>query len=163
MSRLLLLGLALAATLFLAACGGSDPKLIPQDRADALVSSVDEIASRTSDEDCDGAEAALQEARNQVAELPREVDRSLKRNLRQWLDQIESRIENDCKPEETPTPTATETETPTETPTPEETETPTPTPTPTETPPPEETPPPGEEPTVEPPGTGGVDPLDEDG
>jgi hypothetical protein len=138
----LILGLALAATLSLSACGGSNPELIPQDRADELRS-----------------------ARNQVAELPRQVDGALKDNLNAWLDQIGSRIENDCKPEETPTPTPTETETPTETPTPEETETPTPTPTPTatETPPPDETPPPGEEPTVEPPATGGVDPLDDDG
>jgi hypothetical protein len=157
------LGLALVAALSLAACGGSDPKLIPQDRADELTATVDDVAARTSDEDCEGAEDALRDARTQVAELPREVDRSLKRNLNQWLDQIGSRIENDCKPEETPTPTPTETETPTETPTPEETETPEPTPTATETPPPEETPPPGEEPTVEPPDTGGVDPLDDDG
>jgi outer membrane biosynthesis protein TonB len=163
MSRLLLLGLALAATLSLSACGGSNPELIPQDRADELTTTVDEIASRTSDEDCEGADDALRSARNQVAELPRQVDGGLKDNLNEWLDQIGSRIEDDCKPEETPTPTATETETPTETPTPEETETPTPTPTATETPPPEETPPPGEEPTVEPPDTGGVDPGDGDG
>jgi outer membrane biosynthesis protein TonB len=162
MSRPLLLGLALAATLSLSACGGSNPELIPQDRADELTTTVDEIASRTSDADCEGADDALRSARNQVAELPRQVDDGLKDNLNEWLDQIGSRIEDDCKPEETPTPTPTETETPTETPTPEETETPTPTPTATETPPPEETVVP-EDPTVEPPDTGGVDPGDGDG
>ena len=36
MNRLLLLGLALAAALSLTACGSSNPKLIPQDRADSL-------------------------------------------------------------------------------------------------------------------------------
>ena len=36
MHRLLLLGLALAAALLLTACGSSNPKLIPQDRADSL-------------------------------------------------------------------------------------------------------------------------------
>jgi len=70
MHRLLLLGLALAAALLLTACGSSNPKLIPQDRADSLNSAIDDVASRTSDEDCDGAEEALREARNQVSELP---------------------------------------------------------------------------------------------
>jgi outer membrane biosynthesis protein TonB len=165
MSRLLPLGLALAAALLLTACGGSNTKLIPEDRAQALKDAVDQIAQQVEDKECSNAESALRRARNRVSELPRSVDSGLKDNLNEWLDQIGSRIENDCKPEETPTPTPTETETPTETPTPEETETPTPTPTPTatETPPPDETPPPGEEPTVEPPATGGVDPLDDDG
>ena len=117
MHRLLLLGLALAAALLLTACGSSNPKLIPQDRADSLNQAVDDVASRTDDEDCDGAEQALQEARNQVNELPAEVDKALKRNITKWLNHIADEIPKDCKPESTPTPTATETETPTETPT----------------------------------------------
>ena len=108
-----------------------------------------------------GAESALRRARNQVSELPRSVDRGLKNNLNEWLDQVGSRIEDDCKPESTPTPSPTETETPTQTPTP------TKTPTPTETPtvPPEEGGDEGESPipTVEPPGSAGVVPGDEDG
>ena len=161
MQRSLPLGLALVAALLLPGCGSSNPKLIPQDRSDQLVQSVDEVAARTSDEDCDGAEAALRDARNQVAELPRQVDRRLKRNLNAWLDHVEAKIPDDCKPAEKETPTATETatetptETATETPTETATETPTPTATATETPPPEETP------TVEPPGTGGVVPGDD--
>src|SRR5215207_8776567 len=126
MQRSLPLGLALVAALLLPGCGSSDPKLIPQDRADQLIQSVDEVAARTSDQDCDGAEEALRDARNQVSELPRTVDRKLKRNLNDWLDQIGSKIESDCKPSETPTPTPSETATPTETPT--ATETPTETP-----------------------------------
>ena len=161
MKRSLPLGLALAAALLLPGCGSSDPKLIPQDNADQLIQSVDEVASRTSDSDCSGAKEALRDARNQVAELPRGVDRKLKRNLNQWLDQIAGKIDDDCKPEQTPEPTATETEAPTETPT--ETETPTKTPTPTETATPTETPSATETPTVEPPDTGGVVPGDDDG
>lgn len=168
MLRLLPLGLALAAALLLAACGSENPKLIPQDRADRLTSTVDQIAARTADEDCDGAQTSLRRARNQVAELPRGVDRGLKANLNDWLDQIGSRIPEDCKPSETPTPTPEETETPspTATETPEETATPTPTPTPTTTPPPDEG---GDEedspvtPPVEPPDTGGVSPGNGDG
>jgi outer membrane biosynthesis protein TonB len=161
MTRSLLLGLALAAALLLTACGSSNPKLIPQDRADSLNSAIDDVASRTSDEDCDGAEEALREARNQVSELPAEVDKALKRNITKWLNHIADEIPKDCKPESTPTPTATETETPTETATPSPTKTPSPSPTesPTETP----SPSPTSTPTVEPPDTGGVIPGDDDG
>ena len=158
MHRLLLLGLALAAALLLTACGSSNPKLIPQDRADSLNSAVDDVASRTDDEDCDGAEEALREARNQVSELPAEVDKALKRNITKWLNHIADEIPKDCKPESTPTPTATETETPTETATPSPTKTPSPSPTDTPTATPSASP--TGTPTVEPPDTGGVLPDD---
>jgi hypothetical protein len=161
MHRLLLLGLALAAALLLTACGSSNPKLIPQDRADSLNQAVDDVASRTSDEDCDGADQALQEARNRVNELPAEVDKALKRNLTRWLNHIADEIPKDCKPKSTPTPSPTATESPTETPTQTPTKTPTETPTktPTETP----SASPTDTPTVEPPDTGGVLPGDDDG
>jgi serine/threonine-protein kinase len=141
MHRLLLLGLALAAALLLTACGSSNPKLIPQDRADSLNQALDDVASRTGDEDCDGADQALQEARNQVNELPAEVDRALKRNITKWLNHIADEIPKDCKPESTPTPTPSATESPTETPTESPTKTPSPSPTesPTETPSPSPT------------------------
>jgi hypothetical protein len=161
MTRLLLLGLALAAALLLTACGSSNPKLIPQDRADSLNQAIDDVASRTSDEDCDGAEEALREARSQVNELPAEVDKALKRNLAKWLNHIADEIPKDCKPESTPTPTATETETPTKTPTETPTKTPTETPTNTPTATPSATP--SGTPTVEPPDTGGVIPENGDG
>ncbi len=161
MTRSLLLGLALAAALFLTACGSSNPKLIPQDRADSLNQAVDDVASRTDDEDCDGAEQALQEARNQVSELPAEVDKALKRNITKWLNHIADEIPKDCKPKSTPTPTPSATESPTETPTESPTKTPSPSPTesPTETP----SPSPTSTPTVQPPDTGGVVPGDGDG
>jgi hypothetical protein len=161
MHRLLLLGLALAAALLLTACGSSNPKLIPQDRADSLNQAVDDVASRTSNEDCDGADQALQEARNQVNELPRTVDSKLKSNLKRWLNHIADEIPKDCKPTPTPTPTATETDTPTATAT--ETPTKTPTPTPTDTPTATATPSATGTPTVQPPDTGGVVPGDDDG
>jgi hypothetical protein len=161
MHRLLLLGLALAAALLLTACGSSNPKLIPQDRADSLNQALDDVASRTGDQDCSGADQALQEARNQVNELPAEVDRALKRNITKWLNHIADEIPKDCKPESTPTPSPTATETPTETPTESPTKTPSPSPTasPTETP----SPSPTSTPTVQPPDTGGVVPGDGDG
>jgi hypothetical protein len=158
---LLALGLLLAAVP-VAGCGSEDPELIPQNRASALTTTIDEIAAACDDEDTAKAKAAVQAANQQVSELPRRVDGELKRNIRDWLDHIDERIERDCEPQEeeetatpSPTPTETPTPTPTETPTPTPTETPTPTPTATEAPP-EETP-------VEPPGDGGVLAPEDDG
>ena len=143
------LGLLLVAVP-LAGCGSEDPELIPQTRASALTSTIDEIQAACDDNDTAKAKAAVQAANQQVSELPRRVDAELKRNIRDWLTHIDDRIENDCKAEETPTPTPSATETatpePTETATPEPTETATPEPTETATP----------APTVEPPGGGGV-------
>jgi hypothetical protein len=164
MNRSLVTGLAFAA-LLLSGCGSDNPKLIDQRRAEALTASVDEIGSRTAAEDCDGAQSAVREAKNQVTELPSRVDARLKSNLAEWLDHLEEEVPKDCKPApeatptETPTPTPTvEEETPTPTPTvEEETPTPTPTATPTATPPPEEP----VEPPVEPGAIGGVLPEDE--
>jgi hypothetical protein len=160
MPRLLLLGLALAAALLATACGSSNPKLIPADRAQRLKDTVDQVAQRVSDEKCSSAQDTLRRARNQVSELPRTVDRKLRDNLNQWLDQIASRIDNDCKPSSTPTPSATET--PTETPSPTKTPTETPTPSATPSPTPSATPTPTVGvPTVQPPDSGGVNPGDE--
>jgi hypothetical protein len=162
MLRLLLLGLALAAALLVTACGSSNPKLIPADRAQRLKDAVDRVAQRVDDKQCSSAESALRQARNQVSELPRTVDRKLRDNLNQWVDQIASRIGNDCKPSNTPTPTPSETETPTETPSPTKTPTETPAPSDTPTPTPSATPTPTVEvPTVQPPDSGGVNPGDE--
>jgi hypothetical protein len=161
MFRPLALGLAVAV-LLLSGCGSDNPRLIDQRRAEALTATVDEIGQRTSDEDCDGAQSAVREAKNQVNELPSKVDAKLRNNLNEWLDHLNEQVPKDCKPkaEETPTPTETpeETKTPTPTPTVEEvTPTPTPTPTVTETPPPEPT----VEPPVEPGVSGGVIPDNE--
>ena len=160
MPRLLLLGLALAAALFLTACGATDPKLIPGDRAQRLNDTIDRVAQRVDDEQCSAAKDSLRQARSQVASLPHTVDRKLRDNLNQWLDQIASRIDEDCKPSETPAPTASPTDTPTETPSPTKTPTKTPTasPTPSATPTPT---PPVETPTVQPPDSGGVNPGNE--
>ena len=155
----LALGLLLAVVP-LAGCGSDNPELIPQARASALSSTVDEIAAACDDHDTAKAKAALTEANQQVSELPRRVDSKLRKNLQDWLAHIDDRVDQDCKKEEKETPTATatatETETPTETatPTPTETETPTPTPTATETPTPTA--------TVSPEGNGGVSAPDDE-
>jgi hypothetical protein len=149
---ILALGVLLAA-ISMAGCGSEDPELIPQTRASALTSTIDEITAACDAEDPAKAKAAVEAANQQVSELPRRVNADLKRNIRDWLSHIEDRVDSDCKAkvEETPTPTPTETATPTPT------ETATPTPTETATPEPTETPAePTPSPTVEPPGDGGV-------
>jgi len=153
---ILALGLLLAA-MPMAACGSEDPELIPQTRASALTSTIDEITAACDDEDTAKAKSAVAAANRQVSELPRRVDTRLKRNIRQWLSHIEDRVDSDCKQEETPTPTPSETATPTPTPT----ETATPEPTETATPEPTETAAPEPTVTAEPPGNGGV-PAPED-
>jgi cell division septation protein DedD len=148
---LLALGLLLAAVP-MAGCGRESPELIPETRASALTSTIDEITAACDDNDTAKAKAAVQAANQQVSELPRRVDADLKRNVRDWLNHIDDRIDQDCKKDEEETPTATPSAT--ETPTPSPTETPTPEPTETPTPEPTETPTPTA--TVEPPGDGGV-------
>ena len=154
-----LLALALAAAALAAGCGQDDPGLIPEDRATALVETVDQIQSACDGNDLAAARSAHDEATAQVNELPRRVDDQLRQNMQEWLAQIERRLDRDCEedPEETPTPTPTATETPT--PTPTATETPTPTPTATETPTPTATVAPTEPPSDE----GGVPAPEEDG
>jgi outer membrane biosynthesis protein TonB len=149
--------------LLVAGCGQDDPGLIPEDRAQALVQTVDQIESACSGEDPIEARRLADEASAQVNELPRSVDDELQRNLRQWVRQVSRRIDSDCEaqPEETPTATETATPEPTETATPEPTETATPEPTETPTPEPTETPTATETPTGG--DEGGVPAPDEDG
>ena len=160
MSRrpILVLGLLLAAALA-GGCGREEQTLIPQARAAELTAAVDQIQRACDGEDTDRARAAVTAANQQVSELPRRVDAKLKRNLRDWLNHIDDRVDRDCKAEEKKTPTATETPAATETPT--ATETPSPTETPEETATPTPSPEPG--PTVEPPGEGGVPAPETDG
>jgi outer membrane biosynthesis protein TonB len=161
-----LLAAALGA-LALAGCGSDDEAaLIPQEDADQLTALVSAAGDAAAAGECDRARRAVSEAEAELSGLPRRTDRELKRNLREWLDHLDSRIAEECEapePEETaapePTPVPTETPTPTPTPTPTETPTPTATPAPTVTVDPGDggTGFPDEE---EPSGSGGVPPED---
>jgi hypothetical protein len=150
--------LALAVAVIASGCGRDDNAgLIDDARSQELLASVDRIEAACADQDVAAAQAAVDDANAQISELPRRVDDELQANMRDWLEQVQGRLERDCEPEEeetpAPTPTVTETPAPTETPTP--TETPEPTPTATETPAPTETPVPTEEPSDE--DAGGVE------
>jgi cell pole-organizing protein PopZ len=157
MKRLLLLALPVV----LAACGQTNPNLIPQANAQTLQSLADRIAAACANGDKTEARSALSQASQTIEALPRTVDAGLKSNLDDWVGQISGRISKDCQaaaptdtatPTETPTPT--ETATPTDTPTPTATASPTDTPTPTETPTPTDTATPTA--TASPSGNGGV-------
>src|SRR4051794_41813886 len=122
----------------LAGCGQSNPKLIPQSNADALTVTADKIQAACSAEDRTVARREIRNAEREIDALPSRVDADLRKNLQDWIDQIQSRISSDCKsdeatptptdtPEETETPTATETATGTETAAPTETATAAPT------------------------------------
>jgi hypothetical protein len=161
-----LLAAALGA-LALAGCGSDDDAaLIPQGNADQLTALVSEAGDAAAAGECDRARRAVAEAEAELSGLPRRTDRELKRNLREWLEHLDTRIAEECEapePEETatPEPTAVPTETPTPTPTP----TPTASPEPTATPEPTVTVDPGDGGTElpedeEPSGSGGVPPED---
>jgi hypothetical protein len=147
----------LAAACLAAGCGESDSGLIAATDSEALLATVDQIEAACAAGDVEEAQSAVNKARDQVSELSRQVDEGLKQNMREWLEQIEGRLDRDCEEEPEETPTATPTETATPPPTPTETPPPTPTATPTDTatPVPTETPAPTTPaPTVE--GEGGV-------
>ena len=128
MKRLFLLALPIV----LAACGQTNPHLIPPSNAQALSSKADQIAAACAKGDKAGARQAIREARQLVESLPRGVSASLKTNLGDWLTQINSGV-GDCQGAATPEPTDTATQEPTQTATPTETATPTATATPTQT------------------------------
>ena len=108
----------------LAGCGQESRGLVDEARSEQLLAAVDRIEAACADQDPQAALAAVDEATAQVNELPRRVDDGLKDNMREWLGQIESRLERDCAPEPEPTPEPTAAPTPE--PTPEPTEEPTP-------------------------------------
>jgi predicted small lipoprotein YifL len=136
------LPLAVLVVAALAGCGQSNPDLIPQRNAQALQETADKIEQACTDRDRSEARAQIRAAERELDQLPRAVDADLKQNLQDWIDQIDRRVSEDCRAEETatPEPTETATETPTETATPTATETATATATETATETPTETP-----------------------
>jgi hypothetical protein len=136
----------------LAGCGKENPKLIPKSDADRLTALVQEAGDASAAGSCDAARRAVREAQHQLAGLPRKTSRSLKANIRDWLDLLDRDIKDEC-PKTSATPTATATET--ASPEPTESATPTETPTPTATPSPSPSPSPTPTPTADT-GTGGA-------
>jgi hypothetical protein len=133
--------LTLTLALLAAGCGSSNPKLIAQTDADKLNASVDQIQQACDSGNANAVSQRTQATRDLIDGLPRKVDKQLKQNMNDWLDQIDKRAGRDCgssspkaTPSATQTPTPSATSTPTQTATPTPTETATPSPTATETP-----------------------------
>src|SRR4051794_11988934 len=98
--------LAAVLAVVLVGCGAQDDsRLLPQDRANQLLVGVEGIRSAIDDGDCSIATRSVGEMRRQIADLPAGVGGGLKRNMGQWLDQVETRIPRDCKAAQTPAPT----------------------------------------------------------
>src|SRR3954469_8037280 len=100
------LPLVVLAAALLAGCGQSNPELIPQANADTLQSTADKIQAACDDNDRSTARSEISNARREIDALPRTVDEGLKKNLEDWVEQIESRITRDCREEVEATPTA---------------------------------------------------------
>src|SRR5882757_5004476 len=104
MKRLLILALPIV----LAACGQTNPELIPQSNAQALQKTADRVDDACTSGDRSTARAAIRDARQQIDALPRAVSAELKTNLTDWVDQINGRIGDDCQGKATPTPSPAE-------------------------------------------------------
>lgn len=88
---LLTLGLAAAATLGLAACGGEDAKLLPGETAREITANLDTVKQLAGEGDCVGAESAVQQVGEQIEALEG-VDPKLKRALEEGAVRLEEVI-----------------------------------------------------------------------
>jgi hypothetical protein len=127
----------LLGALALAGCGGSSSGLLTDQQAQNLLDEVDAVEQALSDQKCVDARQAAQAGERRARALPKRVDDELKRNLVEWFEHVEQRVQDECeRPEPEPTaeptvePTVEPTEEPTAEPTAEPTEEPTATPTP---------------------------------
>jgi hypothetical protein len=154
MPRLVGFAVALVLAAQVAGCGGDDgggPE-IPQEDADALIATTQEIERASDADECEDAQAATNQLRDQVDALETEVDSEIYDALSQMVSRLDEELGVECVEEGTTDPEETVEEPPVETVEPE----PTTTTTTTEPPPEEEEEPEEEEaPPEQPPGEGG--------
>ncbi|MGD9735730.1 MAG: hypothetical protein AB7V58_09010 [Solirubrobacterales bacterium] len=79
--------LVLGAGLALAACGGSDAELLPGRTAEQINENLDQVRAFAAEGDCAGAESAVAEVSEEVANLGG-VDQKLKAALRQGANRL---------------------------------------------------------------------------
>lgn len=92
-------GLAVAAALTLAACGGEDAKLLPGETAREITANLETVKQLTDEGDCVGAESAAQQVSAQIEALDG-VDAKLKEALRKGAARLEEVIA-ECEETET--------------------------------------------------------------
>lgn len=88
-------GLTLAATLGLAACGGEDAKLLPGETAREITANLDTVQQLSNEGDCIGAESAAEQVGEQIEGLEG-VDRKLKAALEDGAARLEEVI-SECE------------------------------------------------------------------
>ncbi|HET7053515.1 MAG TPA: hypothetical protein VFI09_06330 [Solirubrobacterales bacterium] len=91
----LVLTLTGATALGLAACGGEDAKLLPGETAREITANLDTVKQLAGEEDCIGAESAVQQVGEQIEALEG-VDPKLKRALEEGAERLEEVIV-DCE------------------------------------------------------------------
>jgi len=106
-----LLGLSSA---FLVACGDRN-NLLPRSNADALRSDIASARDNYAGQECRAAEGNLAAAQDKVTELPSDVDRDLRENLRTSFEKVRAEVQTQCGAERTDTTPTTETTETTET------------------------------------------------
>jgi hypothetical protein len=84
-------GLTVAASLGLAACGGEDAKLLPGETAREITANLDTVQQLSDEGDCIGAESAAEQVGEQIAALEG-VDRKLKAALEDGAARLEEVI-----------------------------------------------------------------------
>lgn len=121
--RLMTTLFAAAAALSLTACGSSSPEDgIPQDRADSLVSALENLREDFDSDDCSGATAKLGSIREDIAALE-DVSDEIRADLGRLADRLQTLLDEDCTEAETTTEETTTSEPTTTTTTTEETTT----------------------------------------
>lgn len=88
-------GLTVAATLGLSACGGEDAKLLPGETAREITANLDTVQQLSDEGDCIGAESAAEQVGEQIEALEG-VDRKLKVALEDGAARLEEVIA-DCE------------------------------------------------------------------
>ncbi len=97
--RAIVVGLTLATTLGLSACGGEDAKLLPGETAREITANLDTVQQLSDEGDCIGAESAAEQVGEQIAALEG-VDRKLKVALEDGAARLEEVIA-ECEESET--------------------------------------------------------------
>lgn len=124
--------LVVACALVLGGCGGSGSGLIPKDRGEELLATLQQAQEAVDANNCGEAKRLADQGRLQARNLPKSVDPDLRRQISSGFKHLRERLEKECGvPTATPTPSSTPSATPTSTPSPTPTATPLPTPVPT--------------------------------
>jgi hypothetical protein len=111
---LLLAGILGLATAFVISCGSSGRGLISSSDAGPLKGAFDNVASAVSAGDCNATRVALDQARQDLMNLPPTVDARLRRKLARGLANLSRNARTDCRLNRTQ-PTNTQTTPPTQT------------------------------------------------